>query len=70
MVETKISKAVVPFEVGATNGDELLYLFDMKIGLDRNANFRDKKISQRLTNLWTDFARFGYVDEENLTGLL
>lgn len=62
MIEKKGNKAVIPFEIGATNGDELLYLFDMKIGLDKSENFRDKKVSQTMANLWTDFARFGFVN--------
>lgn len=59
MVELIISKALLPMDTGPSHGDELLYLFDMKLGTRRNQPFRDKKVSQRITSLWTDFAKFG-----------
>ena len=59
MVERIISKALIPGDSGPSHGDELFYIFDMKLGANRNQLFRDKKVSQRMTSLWTDFAKFG-----------
>ena len=59
MIETVKGKVTVPPEFSPSSGDELLYLFQMKLGFQRNQNFRDKKVSHRLTTLWTDFVRFG-----------
>ncbi|XP_015782260.1 carboxylesterase 4A isoform X2 [Tetranychus urticae] len=61
MVERIISKALIPVDTGPSHGDELFYIFDMKLGTSRNQPFRDKKVSQRITSLWTDFAKFGYA---------
>ncbi|XP_074595180.1 esterase E4-like isoform X2 [Brevipalpus obovatus] len=61
MIETVKGSATIPTEIGPSSGDELLYLFHMKLGFQRNQNFRDEKVSHRLTTLWTDFVRFGLV---------
>ncbi|XP_072943069.1 esterase FE4-like isoform X2 [Epargyreus clarus] len=52
---------------GATHGDELFYLFKVKPNLPET--IKDRKMIDRMTTLWTNFAKYG-DPTPNLTELL
>lgn len=43
------------------HGDELFYLFNLRILGLREENLSDLQISHRMTTLWTDFAKVGFA---------
>lgn len=47
--------------VGAAHADELGYLFDMPVHLTNTPSEEDQLIIDRMTTLWTNFAKFGSV---------
>lgn len=48
-----------PIDLGVSNGDELIYLFDVTADGLRPLSNRDSLVSSRMINLWTDFAKNG-----------
>lgn len=48
-----------PFDLGVSNGDELVYLFDVMADGLRPLSNLDTLVSSRVINLWTDFAKSG-----------
>jgi carboxylesterase type B len=47
------------WDTGVCHGDDLFLLFNMRILGLREENNRDRRISERMTTLWTDFAKTG-----------
>lgn len=60
MIELVLNGAPKVFQTGICHGDELFYLFNLKLGRVRLPSFRDEKVSQKMLTLWTDFAKYGY----------
>ncbi|XP_042148436.1 cocaine esterase [Ixodes scapularis] len=48
-----------PFDLGVSNGDELIYLFQVTADGLRPLSNLDYLVSNRIVNLWTDFAKSG-----------
>lgn len=48
-----------PFDLGVSNGDELIYLFEVTADGLRPLSNLDSLVSSRIVNLWTDFAKSG-----------
>ena len=42
-------------------GDDLLYLWQMESEPERIMRLDDKLVSQNMTNIWTSFAKLGFV---------
>lgn len=61
MIELVLNGAPKMFQTGVSHGDELFYLFNLKIGRLRPPSFKDDRISKRMLTLWTDFAKYGYI---------
>lgn len=45
-------------DTGVCHGDELFYLFNLEIDRMKKESFRDQRMTQRMTTLWTDFATY------------
>lgn len=50
-------------ETGVSNGDELFYLFNLRVSGVRPHSHLDNLITNRVLTLWTDFAKFGQAPQ-------
>ncbi|XP_054168154.1 cholinesterase 2-like [Oppia nitens] len=60
LVNILVDNSKTMFETGVCHGDELFYLFDLKMSSQRWTFSKDMQIRERLLTLWTDFAKHGY----------
>ncbi|XP_037520132.1 cocaine esterase [Rhipicephalus sanguineus] len=51
------------YDLGVSNGDELIYLFDVTADGLRPLSSLDSLVSSRIINLWTDFAKSGMAPQ-------
>lgn len=61
MVNLLVNNNPVFFPTGVCHGDELFYLFNLRIVGLRPPSFQDNLVSSRLVTLWTDFAKYGWA---------
>ena len=59
LVNLLIDSSQTLFDTGVCHGDELFYLFDLKVTSLGRPNRKDKQIRERFLTLWTDFAKYG-----------
>jgi esterase, putative (fragment) len=46
-------------DTGVCHGDELFYLFHLRLKNSKRATSNDQLMSQKMVKLWTDFAKYG-----------
>lgn len=61
LMNTRDSESIALYPTPVCHGDELFYLFNLRILGLREDNFNDRTISHRMTTLWTDFAKVGFA---------
>ncbi len=61
LVNLLLDSSQTLFDTGVCHGDELFYLFDLKISSKRLLYNKDAQIRERMLTLWTDFAKYGYL---------
>jgi len=61
MVNLLVNEQPTVFSTGVCHGDELFLLFNLRILGLRDSSHMDDRVSNRLTSLWTDFAKIGYA---------
>lgn len=61
MVNLLVNNRPTLFDTGVCHGDELFYLFNLRINGMRNPSFDDEKVGDRILTLWTDFGKYGYA---------
>ncbi|CAG2103189.1 unnamed protein product [Medioppia subpectinata] len=59
LVNVLMDNSMTLFETGVGHGDELFYLFDLKITSQRWFSRKDIQTRERVLTLWTDFAKHG-----------
>jgi len=59
LVNVLVDNSQTIFDTGVCHGDELFYLFDLKISSHRLSSRKDMQIRERILTLWTDFAKHG-----------
>lgn len=57
MVNLLVNNNPTLFSTGVCHGDELFYLFNLRIVGLRPPSYQDNMVSNRLVTLWTDFAK-------------
>ena len=61
MVNLLVNNNPTLFPTGVCHGDELFYLFNLRILGLQQPSYKDNLVSNRLVTLWTDFAKYGWT---------
>lgn len=59
MVNLLVNNVPTYYPTGVCHGDELFYLFNLRISGLREMSLEDVRVENRLLTLWTDFAKYG-----------
>ncbi|KAI1292264.1 Venom carboxylesterase-6 [Halotydeus destructor] len=61
MVNLLVNNEPTLYKTGVCHGDELFYLFNLRISGMKNPSEEDMKVENKMLTLWTDFAKNGYA---------